>query len=325
MIEFGVVLTGMPADAGSGAQQLRRTIELAQTAESQGFQHLVVGQHFLGAPYRYLQAVPLIARLGGETSTIRIATGILLLSLLQPVEVAEQLATLDVMTDGRLTCGFGLGYRDAEFQAFGIERSQRVGRQVEALQVIEALWTGQKVTHHGRYFDLEDVATATLPVQSPRPPIWIAAMTETSAQRAIDSGHIPYLGPRMPIDVVADRVARTTAALGAGTKVPLRRELFVSHDQDVREQAMRHIGVRFDVYREWGLERDTGGPEASLADYLGDRIVAGSVAECVATIRRYEELGVGSLMFRCSWPELSHQEIIRMITLVGEEIIPEFA
>src|ERR1700742_2774459 len=149
----------MPAAGCTATEQLRQGIELARTAEEQGFDHLVVGQHFLGAPYRYLHAVPMIARLGAETSTIRIATGILLLSLLQPVEVAEELATLDVMTDGRLTCGFGLGYRDTEFEAFGIKRAERVGRQVEALEIIEALWTGEKVTHHGRYFHLDDAAT----------------------------------------------------------------------------------------------------------------------------------------------------------------------
>ena len=323
-MEFGVVLTGMPAQSCSAAEQLRQCIELAQTAERQGFHHLVVGQHFLGAPYRYLHAVPMIARLGAETSSIRIATGILLLPLLQPVEVAEELATLDVMTDGRLTCGFGLGYREVEFEAFGIKRTERVERQIEALHIIEALWTGEQVTHHGTYYDITDAATAILPVQSPRPPIWIAAMTVASAQRAIESGYVPYLGPRMPIDVVADRVGRTTAVLGPQTKVPLRRELFVSNDPDVHEQAMRHIGVRFDLYREWGLERDTGGPGASPADYLADRIVAGSVDECIATIRKYEEIGVGSLMFRCHWPELSQDEIMRMITLVGEEIIPAF-
>ena len=324
-MKFGLVLTGVPASSCSPAEQLRRNIELGVLAETSGFDYLVVGQHFLGAPYRYLQAVPLIARLAAETEQIRLSTGILLLSLLQPVEVAEQLATLDVITEGRLDCGFGLGYRDVEFQAFGVERSQRLGRQLEALEVIEALWTGESVTHHGKFFHLDDVGCGIVPVQEPRPPIWIAAMTEKSTSRAVAAGKIPYIGPRMPVDVVAERVEDALEHLGSDTVVPVRRELFVSTDPDIWTQASDHIGARFDLYREWGLERDTAGPEASFEDYLRDRVVAGSPAECLRTLKRYEQAGTGAVIFRCQWPNLSHEEVLKMIRLVGEELIPAFA
>lgn len=321
-MRFGLVLTGVPAQSCTPAEQFRQVVELSTTAEEAGFDYLVVGQHFLGAPYRYLQTVPLLARLTAETGRVRLATGVLLLPLLAPVDVAEQLATVDVMSGGRLVVGIGLGYRDEEFAAFGVPRRERRARQIEALEVIEALWTGEPVHHAGRFYRLDGATAGIVPAQRPRPPVWIAGMGTGSARRAVASGHVPYLGPRMPLAEVAERVADSHAVLGAGHPVPLRRELYVSTDADAWEHAVEHIGRRFELYRRWGLERDTGGPAGSFADYLRDRIVAGRPEECIATLRRYGEVGTDVVVFRCHWPDLSAAEIASMVRLVGKEVIP---
>lgn len=323
-MRFGLVLTGVPAASCSADDQLRQVITLSTAAEDAGFDYLVVGQHFLGAPYRYLATIPLLARLAVETERIRLATGVLLLPLLRPVEVAEHLATLDVMSGGRLVCGFGLGYRDAEFDAFGVPRAERLARQVEALEVIEALWTGEPVSYAGQFVHLDGVTAGIVPAQRPRPPIWIAGMGEKSARRAVSSGYLPYLGPRMPIDVVAERVAHSHEMLGSESLVPVRRELYVSTEMDSWASAVEHIGKRFDLYRQWGLEQDIGGPEGSLADYLRDRVVAGSPEECLAALRRYDDVGVDIVVFRCHWPDLSAADVAAMVRLVGKEIIPAF-
>lgn len=100
---------------------------------------------------------------------MRVGATVLLLPLLNPVEVAEQVATLDVITEGRFIFGVGLGYRDVENEAFGVAPKERVGRLVEDLEVIRRLWSGEEVTHHGRFFHLTRARMMLRPVQRPHP------------------------------------------------------------------------------------------------------------------------------------------------------------
>ena len=101
-----------------------------------------------------MQTLPALARLAAGAGTMRVGATVILLPLLNPVDVAEQVATLDVITEGRFVFGVGLGYRDEENEAFGIAPGERVPRLVEGLEVIKRLWAEDEVTHHGRFFRL---------------------------------------------------------------------------------------------------------------------------------------------------------------------------
>ena len=94
----------------------------------------------------------MLARLAAETGDMNLATSVLLLPLLNPVDVAEQVATLDHISEGRFILGLGLGYRPEECEAFGTQMSERDRRCSEALELMMRLWTEDEVTHHGRFF-----------------------------------------------------------------------------------------------------------------------------------------------------------------------------
>ena len=169
-MKFGIMAMPQHPAADSATQRFRETVELTRLARDAGFSSIACGQHFLSPPYQNLQSIPLLARLAADSGDMKLVLSILLLPLYSPADVAETVATLDVISDGRVVLGVGLGYRDIEYQAFNVERRHRVGRFLESLELVQRLWTEDEVTFHGRHFNLDNATCAIRPVQTPHPP-----------------------------------------------------------------------------------------------------------------------------------------------------------
>ena len=148
-------------------QATRFAEHLAQVraARAAGFSHVWASQHYVSAPYTYFQPLPTLGRVAAEAGEMALGTGVLLLPLHAPVDVAEQIATLDVITGGRFIFGVGLGYRDVENAALGVDPRARVGRLEEGLEVLERLWSGEPVSYQGKHFQLRDVRISLRPLQ----------------------------------------------------------------------------------------------------------------------------------------------------------------
>ena len=138
----------------SPVKRFNQTVELTRLARDAGFDSISCGQHYLSPPYQNLQTIPLMARLSADSGDMSIILGVLLLPLYSPVEVAENVASLDVISGGRVVLGVGLGYRDMEYEAFNVERRHRVPRFLESLDLIKRLWTEDDVTFEGEHFRL---------------------------------------------------------------------------------------------------------------------------------------------------------------------------
>jgi len=120
MIKIGIFLNTNYGAEENVAVRFREAAEQARMARDYGFASVCVGQHFL-TEYQELQPVPVLARLAEDSGDMRLLPGILLLPLFNPVYVAEEIATLDVVSGGRVIFGLGVGYRDVEFEAFGVK------------------------------------------------------------------------------------------------------------------------------------------------------------------------------------------------------------
>ena len=147
--------------------------------------------------------------------------------------LAEEIATLDVVTEGRLVFGAGLGYRPEEFDYLGVPYKERAGRFDESLELMTRLWTEETVTFHGKYWTLEDVHPHLFPVQKPHPPIWIGAHAIPGVRRAAKYGDAYACPPETPKDEVARRYAIVrdgfeargkTFAAAAAPQLPRRRQ-----------------------------------------------------------------------------------------------------
>ena len=142
-------LTDAETDIENGLASLVRQAELADELE---YDSAWVPQHYVSAPYASIQPGPLLGLLAAHTRRLRLGTGVYLLPFTHPVVVAEEMASLDWITGGRLIFGAGMGYRHEEFEAIGVPMTERVGRFVEALSLIRQLWSQNKVNYQGKYY-----------------------------------------------------------------------------------------------------------------------------------------------------------------------------
>src|SRR5262249_56210993 len=153
-VKSGLGLSAQPLPEEPEAGRFREHVEQVRLARAVGFSSVWASQHYLSDPFTYFQPIPTLARMAAEARGMSLGTGVILLPLQHPVDIAEQLATLDVISDGRVIFGAGLGYRDVENAAFGHDPKERVGRLVEGLELVERLWPGHPLPYHGPPFTL---------------------------------------------------------------------------------------------------------------------------------------------------------------------------
>src|SRR5204863_9799073 len=125
-MKFGVFISAQQPRSDDSVRRFREAVEQARLAREAGFDALAAGHHYLSPPYQSLQSLPLLARLAGEAPGMELCLAVLLLALHNPVQTAEEVARLDVMSEGRVVFGIGPGDRDVEYQAFGMTARDRV-------------------------------------------------------------------------------------------------------------------------------------------------------------------------------------------------------
>ena len=166
IMKVGLFLTNQQFLDTDMVAALDDQIAMVHHARDFGWDTLLSGQHYLNeGNNQQLQLVPFLARLIPEAGDMNIALGILLLNLHNPVYTAETVASLDVISRGKLIFGVGLGYRDVEFDAFAVPRGKRVARFEEYLELIQKLWTEDNVTHRSETCTLNNVRMNIRPIQ----------------------------------------------------------------------------------------------------------------------------------------------------------------
>jgi alkanesulfonate monooxygenase SsuD/methylene tetrahydromethanopterin reductase-like flavin-dependent oxidoreductase (luciferase family) len=204
---------------------------VAQTraARDAGFKSLWFPHHYLPGSLQMLQMVPMMAYLAQRAQGLQIGPNILILPLLSPVHVAEESATLDVLTGGNYVLGVGLGYREGEFTAFGMSLKERAPRLEESVALMRRLWSGENVTHKGRFFEVNDHAIGLKPVRDGGPPIWFTGTAAAAIKRAARLGDAWIIAPSTTLDdlVPQMRVYRTALGHRVPDCFPMVRECYV--------------------------------------------------------------------------------------------------
>lgn len=325
-VRFGLLLTSVHDRSVPASQQIAEHRELISAAVDHGFDLVVAGQHFAAPTLRYLQPVPYLTSIAMTFPSVSVATGVLLLPLLHPVGVAEEVATMDAVTGGRVFMGVGIGYRQDEFDAFGIDRTTRTARFEESLEIIRALWTGQPLTHHGQFFQFDDVELSTLPGRQPNPPIWVGAQMEASVRRAARVGDAWYAAPfpshRDLIDLyqvyLEERAAHGSRAL---TAIPVRREVYIADSPDEAEAAVSAgASSRYGTYRSWGLDVDDG---LGQSDWLDNRFVLGTPSDVAEGLSHLmDQVEHSHFVYKPQWPGHDHAHAMAQLERFGAEVIP---
>lgn len=331
-MQFGLQLNSQHPATENMRRRLEELLEQVRLARAVGFQSVVAPQHYLPAPFQMLQPLPLLARMAAETDKMRLIAGIILLSLQHPVALAEEVGTLDVICNGQFTLGVALGYRPAEFQAFGVAKADAVPRLVEGLTVLKRLWTEQKVEHCGRFFTLPGVTLTTRPIQQPHPPIWMGADNDRAVLRAARLADTWYINPHAKLETLRRQIALYRQALAELGKpfpreLPIRRELFVAKDRDTALRiCMPYLERKYQTYVAWGQsgalpQGDT--LDLPFDDLRDQRFIIGSPDDCVEQLLLYHEhLGVNHFVLRVQWAGMPQAQVLEAITLFGGRVIP---
>lgn len=332
-MKFGLLMTSVWDRTTPPAQQFAEHRELVQLADQLGFGSMVAGQHFLGNELRYYQPVPYLTYLSQFAPTMDVTIGLVLLSLVNPVELAEQVATLDAVTGGRAVLCVGLGYSDHEFRAFGIPRESRVRRFEEGLELIKQLWSGEETNFDGDLFKVEHALPSVMPVRQPRPPIWIGGQGEKAIRRAARMADAWYTPPFPTHDGLAALRAifleeRAKHGLPLDGAFPVRREVVIGDGRDAAVKlAAQRSQARYDVYLKWGLGNDLDKNNKGFGSQddqdIIDRFILGSpeqVAEHLDALRR--DLGMTHFVFKPQWLGLPHREAMRQLEEFGTQVMP---
>jgi len=328
LTEVGLLLSDVPSHVPA-QRQFSDVVRIAHAAEENGFTYIVIGQHFMYGDLRWLQPVPLLARLAAEVGpTVKLATQIMIAPLYHPVMLAEELATLDVVTEGRLIAGLGLGYKPDEFDYFGIPFRSRVGRMEEILELLPQLWTQESVTYHGKYFTLDDVNPHLRPTQKPMP-IWIGAHSLAGTQRAARHGVSYACPPETTLPEIAERYLAVKQGWEAQGKIfapqPLRRNVLVaSSREDAIVEYARVAQGRYITYSQRGLDvMDKTGLKEDFAEAVAGHAVLGTSEQVTAELVEIcTQLPVNPLLLRPQWPTMNADEAIAAIKTLGAGVVP---
>src|SRR5579875_1678117 len=240
--------------------------------------------------------------------------------LLNPVHVAEEAATLDVLTGGRYILGVGLGYRQPELEAFGIPRRERAPRFVESIALMRRLWTEERVTHKGRFYRVDDAGLGARPLRPGGPPLYVAAQAEVSVRRAARIGDA-WLIMNTGLDKIMPLMRTYRAALEeygrTPSEFPITVECYVgARHATAHEECRGPLEYKYGAYAAWGLEER--GPQ-SFADFARDRFIIGDKVAVKEEIVRYRALlGVDHFIMRCQWPGLPQELALGSIRRLGE-------
>ncbi len=199
-------------------------------------------------PSPHLMAMNIAAR----TKNLRIGMAVSLAVFYNPLRLAEEVAMLDVLSGGRINWGAGRGFERSEFRAFQIPVEESVGRFQEAVDIVLAAWTNEKLTYHGQYWDYEDVEVLPKPHQKPHPPTWLAATSPEAIQRAASRGHTILMDPHATHTEIREKRELYRQALEAnghsiaGRDIPMARLIAIAPTEEQAKQ-IAYEGARWTV------------------------------------------------------------------------------
>ena len=304
---FGGARTELGDQAGD-SQIYGDYIDYICEAEELGYHSVFLVEHHFTGFGQVSASLNLLSYLAARTSTIRLGTAVVVLPWHNPVLVAEEAATLDLLSSGRLDFGVGKGYRPYEFSGFCIPQDESTARFDEAIDVIRKAWTSKgRFSYEGRWWRYDNIVVEPAPIQQPHPPFWMGAGSPESIRRAAREGYNLLLDQIAPVDVIIDRVRvfrEECEAIGRRydpMMVGVTRGLQIVHNDEERRRAiltrrevLKNIG---DLARGPGAERYHQIKDDPDNFELDDAPLLGTPEEIIERLKRLEAGGVENVLF----------------------------
>ena len=301
---FGGARVGR-ADTLHDSYGYRDFINYIIAAEKVGFEGVFLVEHHFTGQGQLSASLNLLSYLAARTTRIRLGTAVVVLPWHNPVLLAEQVATLDVLSGGRVDLGIGRGYRKEEFDAFCVPMSEAQERFNECLEVMLKAWSSDaRFSHNGKRWNYKDIMVEPAPVQRPHPPIWLAGGSPQGIAYVASQNYNLLLDQLADIGQVRERVAAYLDGLEKigqprdATRVGIARSLTVVRNEAERAKAIER---RRDTFKRIGAiaYRPPGSQPSSHDDpnfANDDSALLGTPSEIIDRINVLAEAGAGYLL-----------------------------
>ncbi|MEO8713696.1 MAG: LLM class flavin-dependent oxidoreductase [Acetobacteraceae bacterium] len=331
-MKFALLIRGQYPEGADMVARHQDDLEMVRRAEALGFDAVGRASHYSSHPYQMLQQIPFLAQCAAVAPRLRLITGVVLLPMHKPLDLAEQLATLDVMSSGKLVFGAGVGYREVEFKSFGTALKQAGKRFEENLEAIKRLWTEEFVTMIGSHFELDGANCTVKPVQKPMPPIWIGANADVGIRRAARVADAWFINPHNTMATLDRQMALYRAELDRHgrpfpAEMPIMRETFVARSREEAIHLARPaLEEKYKAYRAWGQDKvmpASDHMDLGFDELLDDRFLLGTpeqVAEQVVALR--DRLGVNYFCVSVHLAGTPKQVALEQMRILAEDVFP---
>jgi alkanesulfonate monooxygenase SsuD/methylene tetrahydromethanopterin reductase-like flavin-dependent oxidoreductase (luciferase family) len=304
-MQFGL-FGGAQADSSASdapGQGFHDFIEFNIEAEALGYRSSFCVEHHFTGWSQISATLNLLTWLAARTKTLRVGTAVMVLPWHNPVLLAEQCATLDLLSGGRLDLGIGKGYRWNEFKGFSIPMEEAEARFDEALEVMKEAWTSRvRFSHEGRYWQFKDIVVEPRPAQSPHPALWMAAGSAASIRRVAENGANLLLDQFAAPEVIGERLAMFKSEVEASGRtfdpmsVAVARDVYVAKSEEDKQAALvRAANVRRRTIEVSRAPDHRGGSHVLAYEHAGsgnEAAVYGSPEEVAAKLEALRAQGV---------------------------------
>ena len=304
--------------------------------EDLGFDHVWLTEHHFTEDGYNPAVMTTAAAVAARTSTIRIGSFIVILPYQHPVLMAEEVANVDILSNGRFDFGVGQGYSHYEFDTLCMNRSERGMRTRESIRLIERLFTEERVTHEGKFYQCKDAMLSPKPVQDPKPPIWIGARGPKAITRAAEMGYhlMATIGPD-PAPLYLESLAASGRNPAQFNIAQLRMVYTAPTEDQAWDECQDHLFHMLEFYQDILSEaKDADGDDAPLpvtkpADMrnsvLADHFMIGTPDQVSAKIEKFsQDFKCTDFIMGTQFPGLDPALGTRSLELFAKEVMPNF-
>lgn len=311
----------------TSAQFYAELLEQVEAAEEWGFESFWIAEHHFHE-YGGIPRPPIwLAAAAQRTKRIRLGAAVIVLPFDNPLRAAEDYAMVDILSSGRLNLGTGSGYLKHEFEGFEIPGEEKRERFDEGLEILLRAWTGGRFSYAGKYHRVRDVQLNVVPLQKPRPPIWIAVLRNEAAPFVGRKGFpimmIPYATTEQFSELSETVRAFRQAFAAAGGRREEATVPFGLHTYCAEsfEEARAHAKEAMDRYVRTRLYAKQRAFELLVET---DLVAFGSPEDVIRVARRYEEAGLTHFLAITNFGGLEHKKVLRSMELLAKHVFPAF-
>lgn len=323
-------------------EQLYRThLDLIVDSEALGYDDAWLTEHHFVDDGYSPSLLPIAAAVAARTSRIRIGTFLVLLPMHNPVRIAEDTATVDLISNGRFELGVGLGYRREEFSNQGISHTERGARLQEGIDIVQRLLRGDTVTIDGKFSKLNGIQIVPPALQRPHPPLWLGAIAPKAIERAAKMGfHFQAVGSAL-LDKAYDAALMKYGRNPADFNIAQLRAVFVAPSREQAwEQAAKGLHYMASCYAKWFAEaNDKPGDDKAMEgipsvedaikaqkfSFFGEDAIVGTPKDACEMIDDYRKRGrLTHMVCAMALPGVAPHLVRGSMSLFAKEVMPRF-